>query len=218
MKRRVLIVASVALGALTLGLVCAKVKARYAAQRWPYQIEGFSADFVEHDTHNPAKNCTGRIFVNRRAGGIRREMTYPDRQRILLIQRSAGLDVILDPASMTYWKPESKVRLTVTVQSVGGGRPPEPHVGGPDATRRYVGQELVNGRAAYRWEITEPDGHGSHVVWQDWEDARLQMSLKQVKEGSVIYEITNLREGRQSASMFLLPAGYAQRPPPLAPQ
>jgi hypothetical protein len=90
-----------------------------------------------------------------------------------------------------------------------------------DMTCRKVGAEIVNGRSCDKWEFTsKSDSSKNHTVWID---QKLHFPIKNVGATGDVWELQNLKEGSQDASLFEVPAGYqkmdmggmmmGQRPP-----
>jgi len=71
------------------------------------------------------------------------------------------------------------------------------------ATCKKVGVEEVNGRTCDHWQITDKQGQ----VTNAWIDQKLHFPIKEVTPDST-WQVTNIKEGEQPASMFVVPAGY----------
>ena len=164
---------------------------------------------MDRDLVHPEQSYNARIYVNALATprGARYETNDAGRRRISIFGGFYPL-VVLDPDAKTFWKPKTSGRVAVSHSS--SGSPAEPQVGGEQAKRKYPGRETINGRKAYHWEITEPLPNATNLVWQYWEDIRLHMALKLHQPGVRFYELTNIREGKQPADLFKLPAGYRE--------
>jgi hypothetical protein len=68
---------------------------------------------------------------------------------------------------------------------------------------KNLGVEQVNGRSCNHWQITDKDGKVSNV----WIDRDLHFPIKSVSQDSV-WQLTNIKEGEPSASLFEIPPGY----------
>lgn len=177
--------------------------------------DGYSAEFINRDLVHPAKSSSGRIYVNAlsKPQGIRQETDFTDHRRIRIFGVSPRANnAVLDPDAKIFWKPKTSASLTVRLSRPG--QPTEPLAGGEDARRRYIGREQVNGRDAEHWEITEPLPNGTPLVWQYWEDIRLNAAVREDKPGISFYELGNIHEGSQPASLFELPDDYREVSPP----
>jgi hypothetical protein len=63
--------------------------------------------------------------------------------------------------------------------------------------------EQVNGRSCDHWQITHKDGK----VTNAWIDQKLHFPIKSVSDDST-WQLTNIKEGEPSASLFEIPSGY----------
>ena len=75
----------------------------------------------------------------------------------------------------------------------------------PDARATRSGSDTVAGRRTERWTCVSPD-HGTMTVWYD---TRLQAVIRSEDEDGR-FELSNIREGRQPASLFVPPPGYSK--------
>jgi hypothetical protein len=71
------------------------------------------------------------------------------------------------------------------------------------ATCHKVGSDTVNGRSAVKYESTDSNGNSSTF----WIDPKLRFPIK-VQGRKNNWELRNIQEGAQSASLFEVPAGY----------
>ena len=102
--------------------------------------------------------------------------------------------------------------------------PTNPCAAEPNYTCKKVGTETVNGRSCDKWEFTDKNGGGTRTVWLD---QKLHFPIKMVGSQGDNFELTNVQEGTQPASLFEVPAGYTKmdmggmmggRPPQAPPQ
>lgn len=75
----------------------------------------------------------------------------------------------------------------------------------PEARATRGGSETLGGRRTEKWTCAVP-GEGVMTVWYD---ARLQAPIRSEDEDGR-FELTNIREGRQPASLFVPPPGYTK--------
>lgn len=71
------------------------------------------------------------------------------------------------------------------------------------ATCKNLGVESVNGRSADHWQITDKDGKVANV----WIDQKIHFPIKTVTEDGS-WQLTNIKEGEPSASLFEIPSDY----------
>jgi len=70
-------------------------------------------------------------------------------------------------------------------------------------TCKKVGVEEVNGRTCDHWQITDKEGQ----VTNAWIDQTLHFPIKEVTPDTT-WQVTNIKEGEQPASLFVVPEGY----------
>lgn len=68
-----------------------------------------------------------------------------------------------------------------------------------------IGSDPVNGRDAVKYEGVSNKGEKSHI----WVDSKLRCVVK-TDEGAGGFELRNIQEGSQPASLFEIPAGYTK--------
>lgn len=68
-----------------------------------------------------------------------------------------------------------------------------------------VGSDTVNGRSAVKYEGVDKKGEKSYY----WVDTKLKCVIK-ADNGSSTFELRNIQEGSQPASLFEIPAGYTK--------
>ncbi len=80
---------------------------------------------------------------------------------------------------------------------------------------REEGQEMVGGRAATKWVCRDPlDEHDSAKVTV-WIDKSLKFLLRSEDSDGYVTEIRDIRQGKQPAELFQIPAGYKKTAIPL---
>ena len=105
----------------------------------------------------------------------------------------------LAESAMTFWRPDPTdacpqwQKLAATLK---------------DAKHQIVschklGNDVVNGRAAVKYEGSSSDGNTATV----WIDPKLRFVLK-MHDKNGDFDLRNIKEGAQSASLFEPPAGY----------
>ncbi|MGZ4822306.1 MAG: DUF4412 domain-containing protein [Terriglobales bacterium] len=66
-----------------------------------------------------------------------------------------------------------------------------------------LGSETVNGRSCDKWEVKGPDGNSTL-----WIDQKLHFPIRSVSSNGHTFDLINVKEGPQPASVFEVPAGY----------
>jgi hypothetical protein len=71
-------------------------------------------------------------------------------------------------------------------------------------TCKNLGTETVNGRSCDKWLLTSKNGSSTTT----WVDQKLHFPIKtQTSEGNS-FQLINIKEGDQPASLFAPPSGY----------
>lgn len=68
-----------------------------------------------------------------------------------------------------------------------------------------IGSDTLNGRDAVKYEGVSKKGEKSHI----WVDSKLRCVVK-TDEGAGGFELRNIQEGSQPASLFEIPSGYTK--------
>jgi hypothetical protein len=175
---------------------------------------GFSQDFsAEMFDLRPGRTDTVKIFVE--GSKVRMEPQGKGKDSQIMIWDTAGQkSYVLAPARHMYmeigssmlqrainlWRPADVEDactdwLKVSQQLNPGEKP---------ATCRKVGNDIVNGRSAVKYEGTSPDGKKGEV----WLDVKVRYLVKVVSPDGGGMELRNIHEGSSDASLFEVPPGY----------
>ena len=68
---------------------------------------------------------------------------------------------------------------------------------------KNLGTDQVNGRTCDHWQVTDKNVKISNL----WIDQKIHFAIKAVSQDSS-FELTNIKEGEPSASLFEIPSGY----------
>jgi len=184
----------------------------WAAAQMPPQATPFSADM--QSTAIPAqggsmKEMSGKVYVSRKHMRIDfTGMGGPGRGRMIMITNFATkTSDILMPEQHMYM--ESKADDTQGRQpGMGPSIKPlaDPH--NPCASLegwscKNLGTDQVKGRTCDHWQVTDKKGKVSNL----WIDQKIHFAIKAVSPDSS-FELTNIKEGEPSASLFEIPSGY----------
>jgi len=166
--------------------------------------DAFTADIVM-DTHVPgAPRLTGKLYLGN--GHLRADWgQFAD---VFDLQQRKGWRVIT--SAHAYQELGSKDLSTYAPEMVNGS--PCPHAQVPPACK-LIGNESIEGRAAKKWDVYNPNGF--HVYF--WTDDALGLTLRMAMGDDISYEAKNLREQSVAESMFELPAGYEKLDRPFRP-
>lgn len=95
-------------------------------------------------------------------------------------------------------------------------------LGHPDLARKAVGEETVNGIATTKYAVDEdaPEGRATGSLWLSRDGIPMKCDAEfEAKNGrisTIHWELRHLRLGRQDATLFEVPQGYAKLPPEAA--
>lgn len=177
-----------------------------AAAQIPTGIPQFSADMK---MSGRGEGMTGKMYF----GGqkTRMDMNSPRGEMIMINDIPKKTAYMLMPQQRMY------MEMNTAMQAMGRGRGPRM----PDAKPfdpanpcpegdvcKKVGTETVNGRSCDKWEFTsKTNPKESHTVWID---QKLHFPIKNVGSEGEVWELQNLQEGSQAASLFEIPSGYTK--------
>ncbi len=175
-----------------------------AAAQMP-NIPQFSADMKMN--HPGGEGATGKMYW----GGSRIRMD--------MNAQGQNVSMINDVPKKTTYMIMHQQRMYMEMSSAGnptGGHgmqagdvkpydPNNPCAGREGYTCKKVGTETVNGRSCDKWEFTGPNGN--ETVWID---QKLHFPIRSVSSSGSSFDLTNVKEGAQPASLFEVPAGYTK--------
>jgi len=188
-------------------LFSALLLAGYSALAQVPQITPFSADMqVSTMQAGPAaRDMSGKLYVSQQA--MRMDMSGEGPRQAIIINTFATKTVdILMPQQQMYMEHkagDNPLHRGPNPSDVHPYDPKNPCASDPSTTCKNLGTETVNGRSCDHWQITHKDGNVSDV----WIDNKLHFPIKTVSEGTT-WQLTNIKEGPQDASLFQIPAGY----------
>ena len=195
MKTRRLVLSFVAVAALSLAA---------AAQIWS-GIPQFSADMKMSGARG--QEMTGKMYF----GGqrMRYEMNAGGHEMISIHDAKTQTSYMIMPQQKMYMEMNANA-----MRGMGRGpRMPDAKAFDPNNpcaneegyTCKKVGSETVNGRSCDKWEFTGKEG--TRTVWLD---QKLHFPIKMVGNRGDTFELTNVQEGSQPASLFEVPAGFTK--------
>lgn len=176
-----------------------------AAQIWA-GIPQFSADMKVSGRGGPDMN--GKLYF----GGqkTRLEMNGSGRDVIMIADATKKVSYMVMPQQHMYFE-----MSTAAGPMRGRGPrmpdakpldPTNPCAAEPDMTCKKVGTETVNGRSCDKWEFTgKTDPSKNHTAWID---QKLHFPIKNIGAAGEVWELQNLKERPQEASLFEVPSGY----------
>lgn len=186
-------------------LLCLLVFASAARAQAP---QPFSADFTTNVPQQGVKK--GRIFFS--APKMRMDMTMPPTGGPF----GGDVSLIVDGGTHTSYMllPQAKMYMEIHAEGandIQGVRNLETLSRGgdlckanPGSTCKKVGAETVNGRSCDKWEMIDKNNHKSTL----WIDQKLYAMVRLQEYDGTLTDLTNIKEGAQNASLFVVPPGY----------
>ncbi|HEY6970178.1 MAG TPA: DUF4412 domain-containing protein [Candidatus Angelobacter sp.] len=176
---------------------------------WAQMPQPFSADTLI--TQKTGEKMTGKIYFSPPKN--RMDMTAPAGKGGPM--GGGNVSMINDPSTKTMYMVmhDRKMYMEFHADQMApmmGHAPKAPssfdpsHPCGADATCKKAGTETVNGRVCDKWIMTDKNGATSTA----WIDQKLLYPIKAQSSSGETFELTNVKEGPQPASLFQPPAGY----------
>ena len=82
--------------------------------------------------------------------------------------------------------------------------PANPCANRPDMTCKKAGSETLNGRECDKWEFSK----GGQLEETNWIDKKIHVPVKSLHPDGTSWELQNIKEGPQAATLFEIPSGY----------
>jgi Domain of unknown function (DUF4412) len=168
----------------------------------------FSADFSSTGADGMKK--TGKWFFS--PPKMRIDMTMPqgngpfDGNVTMIIDGSTHISYMVMPQAKMFMEIQATgandVQGLRNLESLSRGG--DPCMGNPGSTCKKVGAETVNGRSCDKWEMTDKNSHKTVV----WLDQKLYAVIRLREYDGTVTDLTNVKEGAQNASLFVVPPGY----------
>lgn len=171
------------------------------------QLTPFSADMEMSSMQAgpAARDMSGKLYVSQQAMRMDMNGEGPRQANIITTFATKTVDILMPQQQMylEHRADENAMRRGPTMSEVHPYDPKNPCASDPGSTCKNLGSETVNGRSADHWQVTHKDGNVSDV----WIDNNLHFPIKTVGQGTT-WQLTNIKEGPQDASLFQIPAGY----------
>jgi hypothetical protein len=185
------------------------------------QAQEFSADLVQSKEGSDAERPPAHVYVGKNKIRMETEREQSGNTGAFIIDGNTNSSIILIPQRKMY------IETTPEQNRSGEGfqaftafmRPADANNACPQweaamakmksenklTSCRKVGNEVVNGRSAVKYQGTSSNGDTGYV----WVDPKLRFFLKwESKDGTA--ELRNIKEGSQPESLFAIPAGYTK--------
>ena len=168
----------------------------------------FSADFTASSASH-AGDVTGKMFLS-----------LPN-MRMNMSSRGMDMSMIMDGAKQTTYmlmhqqhmymelKPgqlNPMARNLPQVESSFDPHNPCASSQHSDATCKDLGEATWDGRTCEKWLMTQKNGHSTTM----WVDQKLHFPIRSENSDGSIFAFSNIKEGTQPASLFVVPPDYRQ--------
>ncbi len=178
-----------------------------------WQGSSFSGDIIATDMENPAEEMVGKLYVDK--PGLRMEMVEDGQPGVQIIR--------FGEETMYFLMPTEKKYMEMPIQAQGNGSESLTSLYSGDVCAEFkegknLGRETLGGRRAEKWRCDNPiDEYDSGGVYR-WFDKELGFVLREDNDNGRRMELRNIEEGRQTASLFEIPAGYEKMAMPMMPE
>ena len=172
-----------------------------AAQAPAVKATPFSADLQISRANG--QDMDGKIYMS--PDHVRMELQNQGRQSIVIRDLNKQTSYFLLPAQQMYFETSGNNPM-MQHRNFSGLRPlpgDNPCTGRPEDTCKKIAVEQVNGRTCDHWQVTDKQSRTANV----WVDQKLRFPVKSVSEGATM-ELSNIKEGDQDPSLFMIPPGY----------
>ena len=189
---------------VVLVVVAALIQAAIA-QNLP-QVTPFAADATVTSGRAGTNDMTGKMYVNREH--LRMDINNgPLGSAIFITNFGTRMTDTLMPEQHMYMEFNADQAMARRPGMAPNIRPfldpNNPCASEEGATCKNHGVEDVNGRSCDHWQITQKNGRVSNT----WIDRTLHFPIKAVSDDTT-WQLTNIKQGDQEASLFTIPAGY----------
>jgi hypothetical protein len=180
------------------------------AQQWTGP--GFSADMAIVDPEYPGQEMLGKMFVDK--PGMRIEQTMEGERSVTIVHFAEETTLVLMPAEKAYMElpPEAMAGETESLRGLAEGDPCTVY-----KRSKKLGSETLQGRRTEKWRCQDPkydDGAAGATLWYA---PSLSFVVREKDDDGNEFELRNIKEGRQPAELFQVPAGYQKMAMPMMP-
>ena len=186
---------------LTLIAFVAAILSLFAVAQVP-NIPQFSADMTMKGK-GAGENMTGKMYWG--GSKIRMDMDAHGQQVQMINDIPKQTSYMIMPQQHMYMEMNANMRRGPKAPDVKPVDPSNPCSNMADYTCEKQGTETVNGRSCDKWLFKKKDGSEQHTAWVD---QKLHFPVRTVTSDGSQFDLTNIQEGKQDASLFEIPSGY----------
>ena len=169
-----------------------------------------AAEFTADMTINAGGHVMeGKIFV--KGHNYRQEMNTMGQKQVMIFDGNKQTGWILMPSANMY--------MDLPKLTEGNSPVTDPKELEKKATKKYLGEETINGHKCKKYLFVFKDSPGTKMT--QWISTRLEYPIKMIVEGQrgrMVREIKNIKETSVSNSLFAVPAGYQKMSLPGLPK
>jgi hypothetical protein len=166
-------------------------------------------DAADHVT-GPSAVPSSRLYVSQ--GKVRFEGSGMS-TIVMLVDDVNHTTVALFPEQKTYRQMGSRPSQYFRPADAENACPDWQKAAGKQLTCEKVGNDIFDGRNTIKYKSSNPDGSADYI----WIDPKLDYVVKW-DMGKTGAELHNIKEGTQSADLFVIPQGYEVLKPRKKPQ
>jgi outer membrane lipoprotein-sorting protein len=162
----------------------------------------FSADMK---STGKGMTVTGKLYF----GGpkTRMEMTTQGHQSIMITDAQRKVTYMLMVDRHMYMEMSTEAKGPRKNPDWRTYDPANPCANMADTTCERLGPGVADGRLCDKWKFSNNKNGTSHTTWID---LKTGIPIRTETSEGTVMELTNIKEGAQSASLFEIPAGYTK--------
>ncbi|MGH9521648.1 MAG: DUF4412 domain-containing protein [Terriglobales bacterium] len=174
----------------------------------PTGIPQFSADMKSTGRGGPGGAMNGKIYFGDKK--MRFDMNMGGREQFMIHDMASQTSYMVMPQQKMYMEFNSAMGRGrgpgARMNDIKPVDPSNPCAADPNYTCKKEGTEEVNGRSCDKWVFTNKSNPSdTRTVWVD---QKLHFPIKTQSTEGDTWELTNIQEGSQPASLFEVPSGY----------
>jgi len=180
-------------------IVALMTVATLLAQVLPSQ---FSADMK---TTGRGMSSTGKLYF----GGpkVRMDIASQGHQSIMITDTQRKVSYMLMPDQHMYMEMSTAMQGAKRSPDWRVYDPAHPCANVPDTTCERLGPGIADGRLCDKWKFSNSKRASSQTTWID---QKTGIPIRTETSDGTVMELTNIKEGAQSASLFEIPSGYTK--------
>lgn len=186
--------------ALCFTLVLAMPQLAYSGDKSPGKpCCEFSALVSDTSKADPSQNYSGKIFVTKQR--FREEGLQRGVQEVTIYDFARNLTWMLRPERKQY----AEFPGVQAVHPLSGANLPCPKDARFECKK--LGEEKLHDRRCEKWSMVRKDDP-RHTTVTRWIDKRLNMVVREEDGEGGVFEVIQIKEGRQAEALFSIPSGY----------